>query len=184
MKTSVLSTLFILLSYLSSMAQSTLYITANGITHTASLIQNEATIDLLNLLSDGPLTISMTDNGGFEKIGDLPRTLNHNDSQQSAQVGDIMLYLGRTICFFYGSNSWQYTKLGQFDSMSAESLKQFLSGNPVNVTLSLDNPAGVSDLINDKKDITKVYNLNGEIVETDPLPPGIYIINGTKKLIH
>ena len=165
-------------------AQNTLYITANSETKTATLVENEATAALKDILADGPVVISMSDNGGFEKVGDLPQSLIHTDSRQTAQSGDIMLYVGRTVCIFYGSNTWAYTKLGKIDNMTASEIKNFLSGSSVNVTLSMSPMSSVNDIAIDVNTDEIVYDLAGRCITNRPLAPGVYVVNGVKKIIN
>ena len=163
--------------------QNKLYLTANGVTTTATWVQNDATAELISLLEKGPITLSMTENGGFEKVGNLPQSLPTSDVRQTAQSGDIMLYIGNVMCIFYGSNSWSYTKLGTLDNMSADEIKEFLSGNPVEVVLSIGGEAGINELNTEEIHKEKVFNLNGKIITQRPLESGIYIIDGRKTLI-
>lgn len=175
---------FILMTFVQSNSQNKIYLTANGVTKTATLVRNDATADLITLLEKGPVTLSMTENGGFEKVGNLPQPLTASDVRQTAQSGDIMLYVGNVLCIFYGSNTWAYTKLGTLDNMTSNEIKEFLSGNPVNVTLSLEDRAGLPEVrISDIKE-EKVYDLKGNLIINRPLLAGIYIINGKKTLIR
>lgn len=168
----------------SANSQVKLYLTAKGVTKTATLVENEATTELIALLETGPISLSMTENGGFEKVGNLPQSLPTSDVRQTAQSGDIMLYIGNVMCIFYGSNTWAYTKLGTMDNMTSGEIKEFLSGNPVTVTLSLDDNADVNQVkISEVKD-EKVYDLKGNLITSRPLIAGVYIINGKKTLIR
>ncbi|MCH5230137.1 MAG: hypothetical protein J1F12_09135 [Muribaculaceae bacterium] len=165
-------------------SQTKLYLTANGITKTATLVHNDATADLISLLENGPITLSMTENGGFEKVGNLPQSLPTSDVRQTAQSGDIMLYVGNVLCIFYGSNTWAYTKLGNLDNMSSSEIREFLSGNPVNVSLSLEEIADVKQVKNSNVKEEKVYDLKGNLIIERPLLAGVYIINGKKTIIR
>ena len=168
----------------SANSQMKLYLTAKGITKTATLIENKATAELISLLEKGPISLSMTENGGFEKIGTLPQSLATSDVRQTAQSGDIMLYIGNVMCIFYGSNTWAYTKLGTIDNMTSSEIKEFLAGNPVSVSLSLEDTSDVKQVkISDVKE-EKVYDLKGNMITSRPLLPGLYIINGKKTLIR
>ena len=164
-------------------SQNKLYLTANGVTKTATLVQNDATAELISLLEKGPVTLSMTENGGFEKVGNLPQSLPTSDVRQTAQSGDIMLYVGNVLCIFYGSNTWAYTKLGTLDNMNATEIKEFLSGNPVEVILSLGDDAGIEEINACENHKKKVFDLNGKEVTQKPLEKGLYVINGRKTLI-
>lgn len=183
MKKFLLPLLIVFMSSCTLNAQSILYLTANGVTKTATLVQNDATTELISLLEKDPLTISMTENGGFEKVGNLPQSLTTSDVRQTAQSGDIMLYVGNVMCIFYGSNTWAYTKLGTLDNMTTTEIKEFLSGNPVEVKLSLGNDAGINEINVSEIHKDKVFDLNGKIVTQRPLESGIYIIDGRKTLI-
>ena len=165
-------------------SQTKLYISANGVTRSATLIENNATRELISLLQKGPISISMSENGGFEKIGNLPQSLPTSNVSQTAHSGDIMLYLGNVLCIFYGSNTWSYTKLGSMDNMTSSEIKEFLSGNPVNVSLSIDNTADVKQVQNSIDKADTVYDLKGNLITQRPLMAGIYIINGKKTLIR
>ena len=165
-------------------SQVKLYLTANGVTKTATLVENDATAELISLLEKGPITLSMTENGGFEKVGNLPQSLPTSDVRQTAQSGDIMLYVGNVMCIFYGSNTWAYTKLGTMDNMTSGELKEFLSGNPVSVSLSLEDKAAVKQVKISEVKEDKVYDLKGNLVTNRPLLAGVYIVNGKKTLIR
>lgn len=168
---------------LSVNSQTKLYLTANGITKTATLVQNDATRELIELLQKEPINLTMTENGGFEKVGYLPQSLTTSDERQTAQSGDIMLYVGNVMCIFYGSNTWAYTKLGKMDNMTSSEIKEFLSGNPVIVSLSLEDKADVKQVKISGNEEDKVFNLNGNLISSRPLLAGVYIINGKKTLI-
>ncbi|MCH5223573.1 MAG: hypothetical protein J1E82_05985 [Muribaculaceae bacterium] len=183
MKKIILALIITLMASCSVNSQVKLYLTANGVTKTATLVQNEATAELISLLEKGPLTISMTENGGFEKVGNLPQSLPTSDVRQTAQSGDIMLYIGNVMCIFYGSNTWAYTKLGTLDNMSTAEIKEFLSGNPVEVILSLGDDAGIEEIKASEILTEKVFDLTGNIVRQRPLGKGLYIVEGKKTLI-
>lgn len=162
-----------------------LYITANGETRTATLETNASVEQLKKLL---PLTISMSDYGGWEKVGDLPNSITRNDRQTTARPGDIMLYQGQSVVIFYGDNSWAYTPLGKMDNASASDVKEFLKGNTVSVTFSLSPSAGIECVGEDEGPEPDIYDLNGRKVSLggknlSDLPKGFYIVNGEKTLL-
>lgn len=183
MKKYLLPFLVVIMSACSIHSQTKIYLTANGVTKSATLVQNDATTELISLLENGPLTLTMTENGGFEKVGNLPQSLPTSDERQTAQSGDIMLYIGNVLCIFYGSNTWAYTKLGTLDNMNSQEIKDFLSGNPVSLTVSLEEEAGVKEISASEMEFERVYDLNGNLVTQRPLIAGLYIINGKKTLI-
>lgn len=165
-------------------AQNKLYITANGVTRTATLADNAATDALRRMLADGPVTVKMRDYGGFEKVGDLPQSLPTSNSQITAQPGDIMLYQGYQMVIFYGNNSWSYTRLGKIDGATASDIRSWLGSGSVDISLSLSSSSGIDDVTVDKDTEDTVYDLTGRQVTRRPLHPGIYIINGKKTAIR
>lgn len=158
-------------------------LTVGGKTMTATLVDNTATRELTALLSQGPLTIEMDDYGGFEKVGALPQSLPTSNSQITTQPGDIMLYQGRNMVIFYGTNTWSYTRLGKIDGATVEGLRKFLGNGSVSVGLSLDSESGIKEIRTENLGKAKVYDLLGNPVNTIPLRSGIYIIDGRKTLI-
>lgn len=86
-------------------------------TFTATLEDNAAVDALVEMMKDGPLSIRMSDYGGFEKVGALGTSLPASNSQITTQTGDIVLYQGNQIVVFYGTNSWNYTYLGKIDDL-------------------------------------------------------------------
>ena len=87
-------------------------------TFTVTLENNTAVEELVEMMKEGPVTISMDDYSGFEKVGPLGRNLTTNNSQTTTDAGDIVLYNGNNIVMFYGTNSWSYTRIGKIDDLS------------------------------------------------------------------
>ena len=85
---------------------------------TATLENNAAVEELVEMMKEGPVTISMGDYSGFEKVGSLGRSLTTSNSQTTTDAGDIVLYNGNNIVMFYGSNSWSYTRIGKIDDLT------------------------------------------------------------------
>ncbi|MBE5958676.1 MAG: hypothetical protein E7254_07435 [Lachnospiraceae bacterium] len=102
-----------------------------------NLEDNETAKALRKMLTDEELTISASNYGGFEKVCQLGKTLPHNDKQITTEAGDVMLYSGNQIVFFYGTNSWSYTKLGKVEDLNEEELESILSGSETDITLSI-----------------------------------------------
>lgn len=98
--------------------------------------KNRAVEDLKALLTDGELTIQTQAYGGFEQVGSLPQSLTADNSQITTEPGDIVLYNGNSIVFFYGSNTWSYTKLGYMTDFD-ETTEALLRADSVTITLSL-----------------------------------------------
>lgn len=89
-----------------------------GKTFTASLEDNAAARELLEILRQAPVSLDMRDYSGFEKVGSLGQSLTTDNRQITTGAGDIVLYNGDNIVMFYGSNSWSYTRLGHIDDLT------------------------------------------------------------------
>ena len=85
---------------------------------TATLEDNAATRELVEMMRKAPVSINMSDYSGFEKVGPLGRSLTTDNHQITTTAGDIVLYQGNQIVMFYGSNSWSYTKIGRIDDLT------------------------------------------------------------------
>ena len=117
----------------------TINVTINGVTKTATLVDNVATKALLELLSKGNVTVKTDDYGGFEKLGTFGSRLPTANSQIDTVPGDIVLYQGNSISFFYDNNGWSYTMIGKLDIADVKEIKTFLAagkGKP-DIILSL-----------------------------------------------
>ena len=98
--------------------------------------EENASVDALRqLCADAPLTIELSMYGGFEQVGPLGTSLPHSDVQTTTTAGDIVLYNGSQIVVFYGSNSWDYTRLGHIADQTAEELAALLGRGDVTLTL-------------------------------------------------
>lgn len=83
-----------------------------------------------------PLTLTMQDYGGFEKVGTLPERLPSNDQREnSLNLGDIMLYGGNALVIFYAPHGgYSYTRIGKIDN--TEGLREALGSGSVTVEFS------------------------------------------------
>lgn len=100
-------------------------------------LENNAAVDaFVEMMSSAPIIIQMSDYSGFEKVGSLGTSLPVDDSQTTTHAGDIVLYNGNQIVIFYGSNSWNYTRLGKIDDLSG--WEDALGSGDVMVTFSLE----------------------------------------------
>lgn len=179
--------LFIALTTLISfMAQSQtkVLLSVAGNTMTATLANNDAARELKELLEKGPVTIQMSDYGGFEKVGTLPQSFTTSNSRITTEPGDIMLYQGNNMVIFYGSNTWSYTRLGKIDGATSTDLKQFLGSGNISLTLSLDPATDIEEVSEASTNEGDVYDLNGVRISDRLFSPGTYIINGKKTLIR
>lgn len=158
-----------------------LLITVGNTTLTATLVNNSSTVALCELLADGPLTIEMSDYGDFEKVGSLPETLPRNDERITTEAGDLILYLGSSFVIYYDTNTWNFTRLGKIDNISQQDLKDLLGEGDVTVTLSLQDAAGINDVVlNDETKESAIYDLSGNRVTDGKNLKGIYIVDGKK----
>ena len=114
-----------------------------------------------------------------QEKGAVGFSLPTSNEQVNAQPGDIVLYNGSNICMFYGTNSWSYTRLGHIDGLSESELRTFLHAgeNNINVTLSLSNATGISQVKTDEAK-SKAYTLQGTLAQAGH--KGIIIKNGRK----
>ena len=172
-----------MISFMAS-SQTKVLLKVGGDTMTATLTDNEATRELVKLLEQGDMTIRMSDYGGFEKVGALPRSFSTSNTQITTAPGDIMLYQGNQMVIFYGSNSWSYTRLGKIDGATVSNLRQFLGNGDITLTLSLDSSSGIENMIADATKEEVIYDLNGRRITKKPLAPGVYIINGKKTIVR
>ncbi len=90
----------------------------NGSDFLASIENNEATIELIQMMEIEPITLHLQDYGGFEKVSPLGRDLPSSDRHINTECGDIVLYQSNQIVIFYGTNSWSYTPIGKIDDLT------------------------------------------------------------------
>ena len=90
----------------------------------------------VNAMKDSlPLTVKMHQYGGFEQVGSLGKNLPRNDKRITTSAGDIVLYSGNQIVIFYGSNTWEYTKLGRITGKSKSELKTLIDKSRVTLAV-------------------------------------------------
>ncbi len=58
----------------------------------ATLQDNKATDELIKMLREGEIVLSIQDYSGFEKVGSLGRSLPTIDKHMRTSAGDIVLY--------------------------------------------------------------------------------------------
>ena len=122
----------------SELANNQIRVTVGSSSFIVNLEDNETAKALKEILTDEDLIISASKYGGFEKVCQLGKTLPHNDKQITTEAGDVMLYSGNQIVFFYGANSWSYTRIGKVEASSIEELESMLSGLETEITLSIE----------------------------------------------
>ena len=121
----------------STLADNQIRVTVGSSSFIVNQEDNETAKALRKMITDEDLTISASNYGGFEKVCQLGKTLPRNDKQITTEAGDVMLYSGNQIVFFYGANSWSYTKIGKVEASSIEELESVLSGSETEVILSI-----------------------------------------------
>ncbi|WP_243152178.1 flavodoxin [Pseudoflavonifractor sp. 524-17] len=123
-----------------------MYIQSGNTVWTVALENNPSVTAWKELLSKGPLTVDMSDYGGFEKAGSIGATLTQTNRQITARPRDIILYQGSSVSIYYGENTWNFTRLGQVDSVTESELRAVLQagGGNISVTFSIDEPIGGS----------------------------------------
>ena len=110
-------------------------ITVGDYEFTATFADNPSAEEFRDLLAQGPVTVTMEDYGGFEKVGPLGTTLTRSDEQITTEPGDVILYQGNQITIYYGTNSWNFTRLARIDDPT--DLQEKLGEGTVQVTFSL-----------------------------------------------
>ena len=164
-----------------------MYITIGEQTQRVTLVDNDATRELVTALQDASITVTLNDNN-FEIWGSLGRSLTTKNEQMTAQPGDIVLYSGQYICIFYASNLYSYTRLGHIDGLSESELRTFLKAGQNNISMTLSLTSGTTGIENltpgsitphpSLKGDGNIYSLNGVKVENPSI--GLYIKNGKK----
>lgn len=157
-----------------------LNITIDGKTLPVILVENEATRTLVAALQESPITYEADDYGGFEKVGALGRSLPTSNQQITTEAGDVILYSGNQIVLFYGSNTWNYTRLGRIQYTTLDELKSFLKAGQgrISVTLSAEATSSLKPTTAIRHD-EKVYAMNGTLLQKEPTNC-IFIKNGKK----
>lgn len=117
-------------------SEAMLSMTINGNPVSVEWEDNEAVSALKEAVSNKPITINMSMYGGFEQVGSIGINLPRNDKRITTTAGDIVLYSGNQMVVFYGSNTWEYTRLGHITDKSDSQLKELLSKGNVEINLS------------------------------------------------
>ncbi|HCW81135.1 MAG TPA: hypothetical protein DHG49_00070 [Clostridiales bacterium] len=114
-----------------------LKISVGNTTLTASLTDNASAAALFEALKKSSLTIEMQDYGNFEKVGTLGFSLPRSDEYFTTEAGDLILYQGNQFVIYYDTNSWNFTRLGKIENITASELRSILGSGNVTVTLSV-----------------------------------------------
>ncbi len=116
-----------------------MYVYVNGNKLEVTLEKNSSAEALVEILKKGDITYTADDYGNFEKVGNIGYTLPTNDVEIDTQAGDVILYQGNNICLYYGTNSWDFTRLGKINGYSISELRTLLGAGSgtVQVKISL-----------------------------------------------
>ena len=107
-----------------------------GGTPVSVIWEDNRTVEALrDIVASAPLTVLMSMYGGFEQVGPIGQSLPKDDRKITTEAGDIVLYSGNKIVVFYGSNTWEYTKLGHISDRSAQELAELLGNGDVSITI-------------------------------------------------
>ncbi len=128
-------------STLQNTSEDTMYIIIGEHALNVKMADNSSAKALLELLKDGDITVDAHDYGSFEKVGSLGTKLPTNDEQITTEPGDVILYQGDQITVYYDTNSWNFTRLGKIQGVTAEELKAILGDGDVTMVLSLNGAA-------------------------------------------
>ena len=97
--------------------------------------EDNASVDALKeLAAEDDLIISMSMYGGFEQVGAVGQEIVSDDTRITTEEGDIVLYARDQIVVFYGSNTWEYTRLGHID-LPAEEMQEILGNGDTELRL-------------------------------------------------
>ena len=93
--------------------------------------KNNGDIEMMN-----KQIVTTIDGKEVSVTGSIGKTLPNNDKNITTRPGDIVLYSDNQIVIFYGSNTWDYTRLGTIN-LSESELKSLLSNKNVILKLEL-----------------------------------------------
>ena len=99
--------------------------------------ESNPSVEAVRRLAAEGLTIAMERYGGFEQTGSMKEAVERNDSLITVGPGDIVLYRGIQICLYYGENTYDFTRLGRIQNMSAPEITSMLDKPGVTVVFSL-----------------------------------------------
>ena len=96
---------------------------------------NESARALIEALSEEPLTLTLRDYGGFEKVGELPWELPRCDETLTTVPGDLILYQGTQLSIYYDENTWSLTRLAKVYGVDRAGLLELLGPEDAEVEL-------------------------------------------------
>ena len=159
-----------------------LYLTINGTTMAATLVDNSSTQALVAALQVADIVYEAHDYGNFEKVGPLGQSFPQNNEDITTTAGDMILYQGSNLCIYYATNTWDFTRIGHIDGATSDNIRAFVNagGGNVTVTLSLTAPTTALDEVSASDAHTPAYTVSGQQVPEGY--KGVVIQNGKKEL--
>lgn len=101
-------------------------------------LENNTSAAFRELLTQGDITISMTDYGNFEKVGPLGHSIPTNDTRITTVPGDVILYQGNQITIYYDTNTWSFTRIAKISDLTQSDLISILGSGSVTATFSIE----------------------------------------------
>ena len=159
-----------------------LYLTINGTTMAATLVDNSSTQALVAALQSADIVYEAHDYGNFEKVGPLGQSFPQNNEDITTTAGDLILYQGSNLCIYYAQNTWDFTRIGHIDGATSDNIRAFVNagGGNVTVTLSLTAPTTALDDVHVVDVQAPAYTISGHHAPEGY--KGIVIQNGKKAL--
>ena len=159
-----------------------LYLTINGTTMAATLVDNSSTQALVAALQVADIVYEAHDYGNFEKVGPLGQSFPQNNEDITTTAGDLILYQGSNLCIYYATNTWDFTRIGHIDGATSDNIRAFVnaSGGNVTVTLSLTAPTTALDEVSASDADAPAYTMSGHHAPEGY--KGVVIQNGKKQI--
>lgn len=155
----------------------------NGYTLVATLVDNASTRVLIDMMKQGEVSIDTHMYGNFEQTGNLPQSITSNDSWISVGHGDIVLYRGIQVCFYYDENEYSFTRLGRIDNANELTLKSIYGEGNTTFVLSLPSTTGFRETAATSAEVieTAVYTTDGKLLanSVEGLSSGMYVVKQT-----
>ena len=159
-----------------------LYLTINGTTMSATLVDNSSTQALVAALQVADIVYEAHDYGNFEKVGPLGQSFPQNNEDITTTAGDLILYQGSNLCIYYAQNTWDFTRIGHIDGATSDNIRAFVNagGGNVTVTLSLTAPTTALDEVSATATHAPAYTMSGH--QAPEGYKGVVIQNGQKRI--
>ena len=159
-----------------------LYLTINGTTMAATLVDNSSTQALVAALQVADIVYEAHDYGNFEKVGPLGQSFPQNNEDITTTAGDLILYQGSNLCIYYATNTWDFTRIGHIDGATSDNIRAFVNagGGNVTVTLSLTAPTTALDEVSASDADAPAYTMSGHHAPEGY--KGVVIQNGKKQI--